>query len=130
MEQILMGDNVEHFKNKYRAHIQPGHRRYAVPKRLSMDPLSPSHEPFDLNFEYEPSVQIDMPKRDFEQLIGMEAYFESQLRDRDWENFSGYAKAIVDNHEREMRIRNNNPAAKKAYEKYQTLLRMVDSYYD
>jgi hypothetical protein len=60
----------------------------------------------------------------------MEAYFESQLRDRDWENFSGYAKSIVGKYEREVRIRNNNPAAKLAYEKYQTVLRMVDSYYD
>jgi hypothetical protein len=71
-----------------------------------------------------------MSKRDFETLIGMEAYFESQLRDRDWENFSGYAKSIVDKYEREVRIRNNNPAAKIAYAKYQTVLRMVDSYYD
>lgn len=123
-------NELENFKKKYRAHVQDGHRRYAVPKRISMDPLSPMHEPFDLNFEYEPSVQIDMPRRDFEQLIGMEAYFESQLRDRDWENFGGYAKSIVDGNEREMRIRNNNPAAKKAYEKYRLILAMADSYYD
>lgn len=121
-----MSEELENFKQKYRAHIQPGHRRYAVPKRMSMDPL----EPFDLEFEYEPSVQIDMPKRDFEHLIGMEAYFEKQLRDRDWENFSGYAKSIVKQHEREVRIRNDNPAAKLAYEKYQTIMRMVDSHYD
>ena len=125
-----MDDELKHFKNKYRAHVQDGHRRYAVPKRMSMDPLSPNFEPFDLNFEYENSVQIDMSKRDFATLIGMEAYFESHLRDRDWENFSGYAKSIVDNYEREMRIRNNNPAAKKAYEKYLNILHMVDSYYD
>jgi hypothetical protein len=124
-----MTDEVEHFKKKYRAHIQPGHRRYAVPKRMSMDSLTPNYEPFDRDFEYESSVQIDMPERDFRTLIGMEAYFESQLRDRDWENFSGYAKSIVDGHEREMRIRNNNPAAKIAYEKYQVLLAMIDSYY-
>jgi hypothetical protein len=124
-----MTDEVEHFKKKYRAHIQPGHRRYAVPKRMSMDSLTPNYEPFDRDFEYESSVQIDMPERDFRTLIGIEAYFESQLRDRDWENFSGYAKSIVDGHEREMRIRNNNPAAKIAYEKYQVLLAMIDSYY-
>ena len=125
-----MSEELENFKQKYRAHVQPGTRRYAVPKRLSMDPLSPNFEPFDLNFEYESSVQIDMPKRDFETLIGMEAYFESQLKDRDWENFSGYAKSLVKSYEREVRVRNNNPAAKLAYEKYQTVLRMVDSYYD
>ena len=125
-----MDDELKHFKNKYRAHVQDGHRRYAVPKQMNMDLMSPNFEPFDLNFEYENSVQIDMSKRDFATLIGMEAYFESHLRDRAWENFSGYAKSIVDNYEREMRIRNNNPAAKKAYEKYLNILHMVDSYYD
>ena len=125
-----MSNELENFKKKYRAHVQEGRRRYAVPKRISMDPLSPSHEPFDLDFEYEPSVQIDMSKRDFEDLIGMEAYFESMLKDHDWENFSGHAKSIVEQHERELRIRNENPGVKKAYEKYQTLLKMVDSYYD
>ena len=130
MEQRLMDEHeLKHFKDKYRAHIQPGHRRYAVPKRMSMDSLTPNYESFDLDFEYESSVQIDMPERDFRTLIGMEAYFESQLRDRDWENFSGYAKSIVDKHEKELRIRNTNSAAKIAYERYQSLLRLVDSYY-
>lgn len=125
-----MTDELENFKRKYRAHVQPGHRRYAVPKRMSMDSLTPNYEPFDLNFEYEPGVQIDMPKRDFETLIGMEKYWEEQLNWRDTHHYAGYAKSIVDGHEREMRIRNNNPAAKIAYEKYQTLLAMVDSHYD
>ena len=125
-----MSDELENFKSKYHAQVQEGTRRYAVPKRMSMDSLTPNYEPFDLDFEYESSVQIDMPKRDFEHLIGMEAYFESQLRDRDWDNFSGYAKSIVDNHEKELRIRNNNPAANLAYKKYLTILAMVDSHYD
>jgi hypothetical protein len=125
-----MDDELKHFKNKYRAHVQDGHRRYAVPKRMNMDPLSPNFEPFDLNFEYESSVQIDMSKRDFATLIGMEKYWEEQLSWRDINQYSGHAKAIVDEHEREMRIRNNNPAAKKAYEKYLNILHMVDSYYD
>jgi hypothetical protein len=126
-----MSEELENFKVKYHARVQEGTRRYAVPKRMSIDPLSPDKDmPWDLDVEYESSVQIDMSKRDFETLIGMEAYFESQLRDRDWENFSGHAKSIVDKYEREVRIRNNNPAAKLAYEKYQTVLRMVDSYYD
>jgi hypothetical protein len=125
-----MSEELEHFKKKYRAHVQEGRRRYAVPKRMSVDPLSPSYEPFDLDFKYESSVQIDMPKRDFQTLIAMEAYFESQLRDRDWENFSGHAKSIVAQHERELRIRNENPGVKKAYENYLMLLAMVDGYYD
>lgn len=126
----MMDDELKHFKNKYRAHVQDGHRRYAVPKQMNMDLLSPMHEPFDLNFEYESSVQIDMSKRDFETLIGMEKYWEEQLSWRDSHQYAGYAKSIVDRHEKEVRIRNNNPAAKKAYEKYLNILHMVDSYYD
>ena len=125
-----MTDELENFKKKYRAHIQPGTRRYAVPKRMSMDSLTPNYETFDLDFEYESSVQIDLSKRDFETLIGMEKYWEEQLAWRDVHHYAGYAKSIVDRHEREMRIRNDNPAVKLAYEKYLTVMRMVDSYYD
>jgi len=39
-----MTDELENFKRKYRAHVQPGHRRYAVPKRMSMDSLTPAYE--------------------------------------------------------------------------------------
>jgi hypothetical protein len=123
-----MNEEVDKFIQKYRACIQRGQRRYTVPKRLSIEPVDLS-EPFDLNFEYEYGVQIDMSKHDFETLIEMEAYFEKQLRDRDWENFGGYAKSIVDQYEREVRIRNANPAAKLAYEKYQLLMSMIDPEY-
>lgn len=123
-----MSKETEKFIQKYRAHIQEGRRRYSVPKRLSIEPIDLS-EPFDLDFEYEYGVQIDMSKRDFETLVEMEAYFDQQLRDRDWENFSEYARSIVEHYEREARIRNGNPAAKLAYEKYQTLMRLVDTGY-
>ena len=124
-----MSKELENFKQKYRAHIQKGQRRYAVPKRLSIDSVG-SLEQIDLDFEYEYGVQIDMSNRDFETLVEMEAYFDQQLRDRDWENFSGYAKSIVDHYEREARIRNGNPAAKLAYEKYQNIMRLVDTKYN
>ena len=124
-----MTDELEHFKKKYRAHIQPGTRRYAVPKRVSMDPLSPSHEPFDLNFEYEPRVQIDMSHRDFEHLVRMEKKFYDTM-ERSGPYVGGHAKYIVEQWDREERIRGENPAVAKAYEKYLNLLSMVDSYYD
>lgn len=122
-----MTDDVEKFKKKYRAHVQDGQRRYAVPKRLSMDPLSPSHEPFDLNFEYESGVQIDMTKRDFQTLVEMEKWFEDKIQQSYTKGNEAYA--IYDEYQREVRIRNDNPAAKLAYEKYQNILRMIDSYY-
>ena len=126
-----MSEELDHFKKKYRAHVQDGRRKYAVHTRLSMDPLSPTCEPFDLDFEYKSSVQIDMSKRDFETLIGMEKYWEEQLSWRDLNQNSGHAKTnIVNEYERELRIRNENPAAKISYEKYQNILLMIDSHYD
>jgi hypothetical protein len=123
-----MRDELEHFKKKYRAYVQEGNRRYAVPKRVSMDPLSPSHEPFDLDFEYEPSVQIDISKRDFERLVEMHRWIEDKIQGA--YAVGSEAMYIYQQYERELRIRNENPGVKKAYEKYQTLLKMVDSYYD
>ena len=122
-------DELEHFKSKYRAHVQQGYRRYTVPKRISMDPLSPSHEPFDLSFEYENSVQIDMSRRDFEHLVHMEKHFYDTMN-RSGPYIGDHAKMIVDEYEREERIRNENPSVRAAYAKYQNLLRLVDSYYD
>lgn len=121
-------DEVEHFKKKYRAHVQPGHRKYAVPKRISMDSLSPDYEPFDLNFEYEHSVQIDMSQRDFEHLVHMEKKFYEAM-EHSGIYVGEHAKYIVEEYERELRIRTENPSVKIAYEKYLNLLNMVDSYY-
>jgi hypothetical protein len=121
-----MNNELEHFKNKYRAHIQEGRKRYTIPKRFK----EWNDMNFNESFETEHGVQIDMSQRDFETLIGMEKYWEEQLAWRDSHQYAGHAKSIVDRHEREVRIRNNNPAAKKAYEKYLNILYMVDSYYD
>ena len=120
-----MDDELKHFKNKYRAHIQPGHRKYAKPKKISLD----QGADWDLHFETEYGVQIDMSQRDFDHLVQMEKKFHDTM-ERSGPYVGGHAKYIVEQWDREERIRNDNPAVKIAYEKYQTLLRMVDSYYD
>ena len=120
-----MTGEVEHFKNKYRATIQQGHRRYNKPKKISFD----QGADWDLHFETEYGVQIDMSQRDFEHLVQMEKKFYDTM-ERSGPYIGGHAKYIVEQWEREERIRNNNPAVAKAYEKYLDLLTMVDSYYD
>ena len=60
----------------------------------------------------------------------MEKYWAEQLSLRDINQYAGHAISIVEKHERELRIRNKNPAAKIAYEKYRNLLSMIGSYYD
>ena len=118
-------DELEHFKSKYRAHIQPGHRRYAKPKKISLD----QGADWDLHFEYEYGVQIDMSQRDFEHLVHMEKHFYDTM-ERSGPYVGGHAKYIVEQWEREERIRSENPSVRIAYEKYLNLLSLVDSYYD
>ena len=119
-------DELEHFKNKYRAHIQSGHRRYTKPKKIS---LYDKDITWNLEFETEYGVQIDMSQRDFEHLVHMEKKFYDTM-ERSGPYVGGHAKYIVEQWEREERIRSDNPAVAKAYEKYLNLLSMVDSYYD
>ena len=118
-------DEVEHFKNKYRATVSEGRKRYTIPKPFKVWDDMDFNEPF----EVDNGVQIDMSQRDFEQLVHMEKHFYDTMS-RSGEYVGNHARYIVAEHEREMRIRNTNPAVKIAYEKYLNLLSMVDSYYD
>jgi len=120
-----MTDDVEHFKNKYRATVSEGRRRYTVPKKFSMSQT----QDWDMTFDTDYGVQIDMSQRDFDHLVHMEKHFYETM-ERSGPYIGGHAKHIVDEHEREQRIRASNPSVQAAYAKYQTLLRMVDSYYD
>jgi hypothetical protein len=125
-----MNDELDNFKKKYRAHVQQGQMRFATHKRMTMQDLARIDYSFDTAYEYEQSVQIDMSKHDFDTMIGMEDYFNRQLEERGgWSHLGGRARLIVEQHEQELRIRSENPAAKIAYEKYQTILKMVESHY-
>ncbi len=122
-----MSEELEHFKNKYRATVQPGNRRYTVPKKFSISQT----QDWDMNFDVEYGVQIDMSQRDFERLVHMEKHFYDTM-ERGGPYIGGHAKYIVEQREREERIRASNPAARIAYEKYLNIMRMVDggNYYD
>jgi hypothetical protein len=120
-----MSEELEHFKNKYRATVSEGRRRYTIPKPFKVwDDVN-----FDEPFEVENGVQIDMSQRDFEHLVHMENHFYDTMK-HSGEYVGNHAKYIVKQHEREERIRASNPSVRAAYAKYQNLLRLVDSYYD
>lgn len=120
-----MSDELEHFKNKYRATVSEGRRRYTIPKPFKVW----NDANFDEPFEVENGVQIDMSQRDFDQLVHMEKYFYDTMN-RSGPYIGEYSKDIVSQYEREQRIRTENPSVRAAYEKYQTLLKLVDSFYD
>lgn len=123
-----MNEEIDRFKKKYNAHVQQGRRQFARPKPITVDSWSDPELFNTATFEYENGVQIDMPESDFEQLVHMEKYFRDTLQ-RGGSSIGSYAEYIVDNYDRECRIRNENPSVRVAYEKYQTLLKLVDSHY-
>jgi hypothetical protein len=120
-----MSEELEHFKLKYRATVSEGRRRYTIPKPFKVWDDVNFNEPF----EVENGVQIDMSQSDFEQLCYMEKFFYDTMN-RSGPFIGDHAKGIVEQHEREQRIRASNPSVRAAYAKYQNLLRLVDSYYD
>jgi len=121
----LNADELESFKSKYRAIVSEGRRRYTIPKPFNVF----NDENFDLNFAVDHGVQIDMSQRDFDHLVHMQKHFYETM-DLWGPYIGGHAKYIVEEYEREERIRASNPSVRAAYAKYQNLLSMVDSYYD
>ena len=118
-------DEVEQFKKKYRATVSEGRMRYTIPKPFKVWDDINFNEPFEVEY----GVQIDMSQRDFEHLVHMEKHFYETMQ-RSGPYVGGHAKYIVEQWEREERIRTENPSVRIAYEKYLNLLSMVDSYYD
>lgn len=116
---------LEHFKNKYRANIQTSRCKYTKPKKISVDQI----QDWDMTFEIEYGVQIDMSQRDFDHLVHMEKHFYDTMN-RSSAYMGDHARYIVEENERESRIRASNPSVRAAYEKYQNLLKLVDSFYD
>jgi hypothetical protein len=127
MEPKLMSEELEQFKSKYRATVSEGRMRYTIPKKFSISQT----QDWDMNFDVEYGVQIDMSQRDFEHLVHMEKHFYDTMRRSD-EYMGAHGRYIVKQYEREQRIRASNPAARIAYEKYLNIMRMVDggNYYD
>jgi hypothetical protein len=127
METKSMSEELEHFKKKYRATVSEGRCRYTMPKKFSISQT----QDWDMNFDVEYGVQIDMSQRDFERLVHMEKHFYETIKRSD-EYMGAHGRYIVEQREREERIRASNPAARIAYEKYLNIMRMVDggNYYD
>ncbi len=92
------------------------------------DPLTA----YTIPYEEVKCVEIHMPEDRFRALLEHDDWVEKAgLKDNQFfnNNVSRVSNLVVE-HERECRIRHENSSVRAAYEKYQTLLRMVDSYYE
>lgn len=75
--------------------------------------------PFDLTVEREPMVEINMPQHQFQSLVEREKLYDHL------EQEASYYKSIVDQYRADERVRDNNPAVKKAWMNYLMLLELA-----
>lgn len=129
-----MNDEVKKFARKYEAQVRPSHQRWHRAKPV---PYSVFDERGFNAFETRevetiPLVDITLPEDRFRALLDHDEWVsKAGLQDNNhFQNNVMRVSNLVIEHERECRIRQSNPAVKAAYEKYQTLLRLVDSHYD
>lgn len=124
----MMNDNVrergkKYLETEFNSRIGRGLMKFQVlskPRWLVSD-CSVSNDPFDTTFETVESVDISMRPADFERLTSLMGWYSVSSGD-----YSGYSRYVEQTLALERKIRKEYPAVQKAYEKYQTLLKMVN----
>jgi len=121
---------VKNFCHKYDAYVQDSSRMHRRVKRASFKMWSESDPGIFQQIPYEDikCVEIHMPEDRFRALVEHDDWLHTA-------HMNNYLKGneavwIVEQHERETRIRHANPSVQLAYEKYQMMLNLVDSHYD
>ncbi len=129
-----MRHEVEVFSKKYDAYVCSSTRMHRRVRRMDYDIWSKS-DPGIFNsipVEEIKCVEIHMPEDRFRALLEHADWVQNAgLQGNNYfaNNVSRVSHMIVE-HERECRIRQENPTVKAAYEKYQTLLALVQSNYE
>ena len=125
---------VEVFCKKYDAYVGPSSRMHRRVKRMNHDIWSKGDQDIfnSVPVEDVKCVEIHMPEDRFRALLEHDDWVKNAgLHGNNYfaNNVSRVSQRIVE-HERECRIRQENPTVKAAYEKYQTLLALVQSNYE
>lgn len=128
-----MNDEVKEFCRKYEARVRPSTRHW---NRIKPVPYPVFEEQgFDAfatrDYVTVPMVDITLPEDRFRALLEHDEWInQAGLHDNSYFNNNvGRVANLVVEHERECRIRHENPAVRAAYEKYRNLLTLVDSHY-
>ncbi len=113
-----MGDTIKNFSKKYRARVEESPYRVNKVKNTGVT-FSDREAITDpaLDIEYEQMVAIHMPQAQFHALVEHDTWIRK--------HFGKSIDLIIDQHEHESRVRNENPAVKDAYEKYLTVLSLA-----
>jgi len=127
-----MNKKIYKFANKYEAVCRLSSQYYRrtqpVPVKFGEDPADVLYQ--DLPYQSVPMVEIHLPEDRFRALIEHDEFLDNHDRLRNSTTGSHVyndmmrAKSIVEEHETECRIRNQNPAVQAAYEQYITLLNL------
>lgn len=125
-----MNKEVNEFSYKYDAYVRESSRMHRRARRMDYKMWSESDPSMYQNIPYEDvkCVEIHMPEDRFRALLEHDEWlYNSRMSNY---QVGGEAIQIVKQYERETRIRHSNPSVKLAWEKYQTMLSLVDSHYD
>ena len=126
---------IDDFCKMYDATIHPSSKLLRRQRQIDYQVLSETDSAdFDVGNFYDEiqCVEIHMPEDRFRALLEHDDWItRAGLSGNNFfQNTVNRVSIIAVEHEKECRVREENPAVKAAYEKYLTLLRMTRSYYD
>ena len=110
--------------SQYHRRVQP------VPVKFGEDPADVLYQ--ELPYQSVPMVEIHLPEDRFRALIEHDAFLDNHNHDRLRNSTTGShvyydmmrAKSIIEEHEKECLIRNQNPSVRAAYDQYLTVLHL------
>ncbi len=111
-------DPLTNFKKRYEADIKESRTRYAVYHRPNYNDWNSTASAY-IEHNYKQAVDVTLTQEHFHKLVEREYHFTELERNHN------FAQELIDRQREEHRIRLDNPAVQKAYEKYQMLLELV-----
>ena len=122
-----MDKELKEFCHKYDAYVRESSRMHNRVKRASFAVWNDPEIYNEIPYEAVRCVEVHMPEDRFRALLEHDEW----LHKAQMSNYivGNEAADIVEQHERECRIRHENPGVRLAYEKYQTMLALAESNY-
>ena len=120
-----MTEKLKKFCKNYEAEVRESTSRHCRPNRVSLE-LSKYDSEEHVSYKEIKCVEVRLPEDRFRALMEHDEWLHHALR----HSLGREGICIVKQHERESRIRHENPAVGMAYQKYKAMLNLVDSYYD
>jgi hypothetical protein len=123
-----MDYKAKSFCKRYNAKIETSKYRISKIKKDGVR-FSPEEVIADpaLDIEYQQMVAIHLPQAEACDLVENDYWLNERLRTPN--GIGRGVESIIQQHQKECRARNENPAVKAAYEKYLALLNLTGSHY-